>query len=143
MMADRGVYWVPTLMAYLQFLKDKDITPARNRIMSGTTGRHRDTFQRALRLPVKIAFGSDLDGRHETAGEELIWMVRYGMPPLEALRSATWVAAELLGWQNDVGTLEPGKLADVIAVPGNPLDDMGVVTRVNFVMKDGVVYKRP
>jgi imidazolonepropionase-like amidohydrolase len=140
-MADRGVYWVPTLMAYMQFMDDANLTPERRRLMKGTTDRHRETFQRALKLPVKIAFGSDLDGDHETAGEEFIWMVRYGMPPLEALRSATSIAAELLGWDDRVGTLDPGKLADVIAVAGNPVNDIKTMTNVNFVMKDGLVYK--
>ena len=69
-------------------------------------------------------------------------MVRYGMAPLVALRSATSVAADLMGWQDRVGSLEPGKLADVVAVKGNPLDDITAMTRVTFVMKDGTVYKR-
>jgi imidazolonepropionase-like amidohydrolase len=110
--------------------------------MKGTTERHRETFQRALKLPVKIAFGSDLDGHHETAAEELVWMVRYGMPALEALRSATAVAAELMGWNDRIGGIEQGKLADIIAVKGNPVEDMTEMTRVTFVMKDGVVYKK-
>jgi imidazolonepropionase-like amidohydrolase len=141
MMADKGVYWVPTLMAYMQFMDDPKVTPEHRRLMTGTTDRHRETFQRALKLPVKIAFGSDLDGNHETAGKEFIWMVRYGMPPLEALRAATSSAAELLGWQERVGTLEPGKLADLIAVDGNPEKDITSMTRVTFVMKDGVIHK--
>ena len=69
-------------------------------------------------------------------------MVRYGMAPLVALRSATSVAADLMGWQDRVGTLESGKLADVVAVKGNPLEDITAMTRVTFVMKDGTVYKR-
>jgi imidazolonepropionase-like amidohydrolase len=109
--------------------------------MAGTTERHRETFQRALRLGVKIAFGSDLDGNHENAGQEFLWMVRYGMAPLQALKSATSVAAELLGWEDRLGSLEPGKLADVVAVAGNPVDDITAMTRVNFVMKNGVVYR--
>jgi imidazolonepropionase-like amidohydrolase len=141
MMAEKGVYWVPTLMAYLQFMDDPKVTPERRRLMTGTTERHRETFQRALKLPVKIAFGTDLDGNHENAAQELVWMVRYGMAPLEALKSATSVAAELLGWQDRLGSLEPGKLADVVAVDGNPLEDISTTTRVTFVMKDGVVYK--
>jgi len=141
MMADKGVYWVPTLMAYLQFMEDPKVTPERHRLMTGTTQRHKETFQRALKLPVKIAFGSDLDGNHETAGQEFAWMVRYGMKPLEALKSATRVAAELMNWQDRVGSLEPGKLADIVAVDGNPEKDITVMNRVTFVMKDGVVYK--
>jgi imidazolonepropionase-like amidohydrolase len=142
MMAEKGVYWVPTLMAYMQFMDDPTVTPEHRRLMTGTTDRHREAFQRALKLPVKIAFGTDLDGNHEKAAQEFVWMVRYGMAPLVALRSATSVAADLMGWQDRVGSLEPGKLADVVAVKGNPLEDITAMTRVTFVMKDGTVYKR-
>ena len=141
MMNEKGVYWVPTLMAYLQFMDDPKVTPEQRRLMTGTTERHRETFQRALKLGVKIAFGSDLDGNHENAGQEFVWMVRYGMPPLQALKSATSGAAELLGWQDRLGSLEPGKLADVVAVNGNPVEDITAMTRVTLVMKNGVVYK--
>jgi imidazolonepropionase-like amidohydrolase len=68
--------------------------------------------------------------------------VKYGMTPAQALHSATSVAAELLGMQSDVGTVETGKFADVVAVPGNPLTDIGVLQKVGFVMKGGVVYKK-
>jgi imidazolonepropionase-like amidohydrolase len=142
MMAEKKVYWVPTLMAYLQFMDDPGVTPEHRRLMTGTTQRHKETFQRALKLPVKIAFGTDLDGHHEKAGQEFIWMVRYGMAPLEVLKSATSVAAELMGWQDRLGTLETGKLADVVAVDGNPIEDITAMSRVTFVMKNGVVYKR-
>ena len=141
MMAEKGVYWVPTLMAYMQFMDDPKVTAERRRLMTGTTERHKEAFQRALKLPVKIAFGSDLDGNQETAGQEFVWMVRYGMKPLEALRVATIAAAELMGWQDRVGSLEPGKLADVVAVNGHPEQDITTMTRVSFVMKDGVIYK--
>jgi imidazolonepropionase-like amidohydrolase len=138
------VYWVPTLMAYLQGMNDTSrMTPARIRMMTGTTSRHREAFQRALKLPVKIAFGTDLSGHQENAGQEFVWMVKYGMPPLEALRSATSVAAELMSRQDRVGTIEAGKLADVVAVDGNPVDDITAMKRVTFVMKDGVVYQAP
>ncbi|MCC6390498.1 MAG: amidohydrolase family protein [Bryobacterales bacterium] len=141
MMAEKGVYWVPTLMAYMQFMDGPPAPPERRRLMEGTTARHRETFQRALKLSVKIAFGTDLDGHQENAGQEFVYMVRYGMKPLEALRSATSVAAELMGWQDRVGSLEAGKLADITAVEGNPVDDITAMKRVVFVMKDGVVYK--
>jgi imidazolonepropionase-like amidohydrolase len=141
MMAEHNVYWVPTLMAYLQFMDDPKVSPQRRRLMTGTTNRHRETFQRALKLPVKIAFGTDLDGNQQNAGRELEWMVKYGMPPLVALKSATSVAAELMGWQDRLGTLEPNKFADVVAVKGDPTQDISEMTRVIFVMKDGVIYK--
>lgn len=64
----------------------------------------------------------------------------YGMSPRDILRSATLTAAELMGWQNQVGSLEKGKFADIVAVEGNPLEDIAALTRVRFVMKDGVIY---
>lgn len=70
-------------------------------------------------------------------------MVKYGMKPIEAIQSATINAAELLGWSDRVGTLEPGKFADIVAVPGDPLSDVSTMEKVNFVMKGGTVYKRP
>ena len=144
MMAETGVYWVPTLMAYLQGMDEPGrLTPERLRLVAGTTEQHRATFQRALKLPVKIAFGTDLDGRQESAAEEFVWMVRYGMSPLDALRSATSAAAGLMGWQDRLGTLEAGKLADIVAVAGNPAEDITAMRNVSFVMKDGVVYKEP
>ncbi len=144
LMAEKGVYWVPTLMAYLQGLDEPArIAPERRRMMLGTTSRHKETFQRALKLPVKIAFGTDLSGNHENAGQEFVWMVEYGMKPLEVLRSATLTAAELMGWQDRVGTVEAGKLADLTAVDGNPVTDIAAMKRAVFVMKDGVVYKQP
>jgi imidazolonepropionase-like amidohydrolase len=142
MMAEKGVYWVPTLMAYMQFMDDPNVTPEQRRLMAGTTQRHRETFQRALKLPVKIAFGTDLDGNHERAAEEFLWLVRDGMAPLAALKASTSVAADLLGWEDRLGSLEPGKIADVVAVKGNPVEDIAVMSRVIFVMKDGTVYKR-
>lgn len=143
LMAEKGVYWVPTLMAYLQGMEDPERIPAeRRRKMLGTTAGHRETFQRALKLPVKIAFGTDLSGNQENAGQEFVWMVKYGMDPLVALRSATSVAADLMGWADRVGALEPGKFADVVAVDGNPAQDITAMKRVVFVMKDGVAYKQ-
>jgi len=143
LMAKKGVFWVPTLMAYLQGLDTADLPPARKRIMVGTTKQHKETFQRALKTPVKIAFGTDLSGHHENAGQEFVWMVQYGMKPLEALRAATSSAAELMGWLDRVGTVEPGKFADIVAVDGDPVADITAMKRVVFVMKDGTTYKGP
>ncbi len=108
----------------------------------GTTQRHKATFQRALKIPgLKIAFGTDLTGEHGTNARELEVMVRYGMTPIAALKSSMMVAAELLGWQNQIGSIEPGKLADLIAVSGDPLADITEMQRVKFVMKDGKAVK--
>jgi imidazolonepropionase-like amidohydrolase len=70
-------------------------------------------------------------------------MVKYGMTPVQAIRSATLTAAELLGMQDKLGTIEAGKYADIVAVPGDPLRDVTDLEKVNFVMKGGVVYKKP
>ncbi len=91
---------------------------------------------------VPIAFGTDAGVfRHGRNAKEFSYMVEAGMPPMETLRSATYNAADLLGRLDQLGTLEPGKLADLVAVPGNPLDDIAVMEQVSFVMKDGRIYK--
>ncbi len=142
LMAQKGCYWVPTMIAYLRGLENPNATPAARKMSEGTTQRHKATFQRALKIPgLKIAFGSDLTGAHGTNARELEVMVRYGMAPLAVLKSATTVAADLLGWQNRIGSIEPNKLADIIAVSGNPLADITELQRVKFVMKDGKVVK--
>ena len=70
-------------------------------------------------------------------------MVQYGMKPLEALQAGLLNGAKLLGWQNEIGALKPGYFADIIAVPGNPVDDIGALTHVSFVMKGGRIYRGP
>jgi imidazolonepropionase-like amidohydrolase len=100
-------------------------------------------FKRALQKGVKIAFGSDAAVcPHGTQAKQFAAMVKLGMKPLAALRAATSVDAQLLGVDGKLGTLAAGKLADVIAVPGDPTKDITAMERVSFVMKDGVVYKR-
>jgi imidazolonepropionase-like amidohydrolase len=100
------------------------------------------TFARAHKAGVKIAFGTDCGvGPHGDNARELGFMVEGGMTPMNAIRSATSSAAELLGVQDRLGTVEPGKLADLIAVDGDPLADIDVMRDVRFVMKEGVVYR--
>ncbi|MEZ4424583.1 MAG: amidohydrolase family protein [Gemmatimonadota bacterium] len=97
-------------------------------------------FRRALDADLPIGFGTDAGViPHGRNGYELVARVQQGERPADALRSATALNAEILGWQDRIGTLEEGKLADVIAVPGDPLRDIGVIERVRFVMKGGVV----
>lgn len=101
-----------------------------------------DTFARAHRAGVKIVFGTDCGvGPHGDNAREFEFMVEGGMAPMDAIRSATSVAAEFLGVQDRLGTLEPGKLADLIAVKGDPLADISRMRAVHFVMKEGVVYR--
>ena len=103
-----------------------------------------DTFRRALQAGVKIAFGTDV-GAFEwdmSPARQLVTMVKWGMTPAQALRSITISGAELMQLQTDLGTVEPGKFADIIAVQGNPLSDISVMQKPSFVMKGGVVFKK-
>jgi imidazolonepropionase-like amidohydrolase len=102
------------------------------------------SFQRALKAGVKIGFGPNYGGPGRVAGaqaRDLKYMVEYGMTPAQALRAATAVNAEMMGWQDRVGTIEKGKYADVIAVTGNPLDDITELEHVKFVMKGGEIVR--
>ena len=102
------------------------------------------TFARAYKAGVKIAFGTDAGVfPHGQNAREFVLMVEGGMPPMEAIQAATRSAAELLGDSANLGTLEAGKYADIVAVQGDPIADIKVVEQVGFVMKGGVAYKRP
>ena len=142
MMRDKGVYLVPTLMAgdWLMARLDKLPPPIAAKAKSAMAARD-IMFRAALKTGVKIAFGTDAAVYpHGLNGHEFALLTGLGMSPAAALHSATTVAAALLG-VDDRATLTAGKLADIIAVPGNPLDDIKVMERVSFVMKDGVVVK--
>jgi imidazolonepropionase-like amidohydrolase len=107
-----------------------------------TTRAQRDGFALAVKAGVKIAYGTDSGVYpHGWNARQLPYMVRHGMTPMAALCSATVVAAELLGWQDRVGALAPGRYADAIAVPGDPLEDLGLLADVPFVLQGGRVLK--
>jgi imidazolonepropionase-like amidohydrolase len=102
----------------------------------------RENFRRAAQAGVKIAYGTDAGVYpHGWNGKQFAVMVRYGLTPMQAIQSATQSAADLLGWQDQVGTVAKGRYADIIAVDGDPLKDITELERVTFVMKGGVVYK--
>nr|MDQ3313219.1 amidohydrolase family protein [Verrucomicrobiota bacterium] len=101
-----------------------------------------EMFRNAVQLGVKIAFGTDAGVYpHGENAKEFALMTGLGMPPIDALRSATSSAADLLGISQITGTLERGKIADVVAVPGDPVADITATERVSFVMKDGKIVK--
>jgi imidazolonepropionase-like amidohydrolase len=103
----------------------------------------RDNFRKALKAGVKMAFGTDAGVcPYGTSAKQFAFMVKYGMTPMQAIQAATTNAADLLGHSKEVGSIKPGKYADVIAVSGDPLKDVSVLEQVDFVMKSGKVYKR-
>jgi imidazolonepropionase-like amidohydrolase len=109
-----------------------------------TTQAQRDGFRRAVEAGVKIAFGTDSGVYpHGWNARQLPYMVRHGMSPMQAIRSATLTAAELMGWEDRLGSLDAGKIADVIAVGGDATSDVGAFEDVAFVMKGGEVVKGP
>jgi len=140
-MLARGIYYVPTL--YIFIYADQIHTAEGFQGWQGGTAIHAETFRRAHQAGVKIAFGTDVGGFEWTINpaKEFSYMVEYGMTPAEAIRAATVTASELLRMQDEVGTVEPGKLADIVAVPSDPLAEISALEHVDFVMKDGVVYK--
>ena len=141
-MVAKGIYYVPTLFVGEYVAEGRAAAGAH--VWVDMVNIHAATFNRALKAGVKIAFGTDAGGFPWTVNpaKEFALEVKYGMTSAQALRSATLTAAELLGMQDKVGSLESGKFADVVAVPGDPLADVTQFEKVNFVMKDGKVYKR-
>src|SRR4051812_7525744 len=102
----------------------------------------RENFRRAAKAGVKIAFGTDAGVYpHGLNGRQFAFMVRYGLTPMQAIQAATTSAADLLGWSDRVGSVTPGRYADLVAVNGDPLADITLLEHVNFVMKGGTVYK--
>ena len=104
----------------------------------------RENFRKALKAGVKMSFGTDAGVcPYGTSAKQFAYMVKYGMTPMQAIQAATTNAADLLGHSKEIGSIKPGKYADVIAVSGDPLQDVSVLEHVDFVMKSGTVYKPP
>jgi imidazolonepropionase-like amidohydrolase len=141
----RGAYFVPTMVAPLAALAQAKAgarSLATLKKAEETVASHAKNTAGAIRDNVKIAFGTDSGvGDHAKNAEEFGHLVRAGMTPATAIRSATLDAAELLGQSDRIGSLAPGKDADIIAIDGNPLEDVSRLERVDFVMRRGVVHK--
>jgi len=105
---------------------------------------HEASFKKALKLGVKIAFGTDVGGFswNDPIAQEFGYMVKFGMTPMDAIKSATSRAAELLDMKGELGVIAPGAYADIVAVSGDPLADIGAMKNVSFVMKDGNLFRR-
>ena len=144
MMVEKGLYYDPTGIRYT--LPSIDANDRRN-----TGGKYstipvfEKNFQLALsHKGLKVMFGSGVDGAlypHGTQGRDFEWLVKHGMAPTAAIQAATLVDAEMLGWQDQIGSIEKGKYADMIAVSGDPLADITELERVKFVMKGGEVVR--
>lgn len=140
-MLRQGTWYCPTMTPYYD-LWAPDTTPEGKRDRKRAS-EHEVSFRKALRAGVKIAFGTDVGGFSwsEPIAREFGTMVRLGMSPMEAIRSATSRAAEMLDQKGEIGVVAPGAYADMVAVTGDPLKEIGELLRIRFVMKDGEVFK--
>ena len=134
----QGAYWCPTITvgAY--------VAPGRGGNWEPMVEAERKAFGEGLKKGIKIVFGTDVGGFPWTElneAREFKYYVDYGMTPMQAIHTATSTAAELLGWSDRLGTIEAGKIADIVAVEGDPLSDITELEHVRFVMKDGAIYK--
>jgi imidazolonepropionase-like amidohydrolase len=148
LMKERGTFWVPTNMAGEWVANQAKVSgyfPEIVRPKAASIGPvMKATFAKGYAAGVKIAFGTDSGvSPHGENAHEFELMVEGGMPPMKAIQAATLTCAQLLRIEDRLGTLEVGKLADVVAVKGNPLEDIGLMKSVAFVMKEGVTYKGP
>ena len=144
LMIKRGTYYVPTISAG-EFVAEKakidNYFPEIVRPKAASVGPQiGDTFNKAYKRGVKIAFGTDAGVQaHGTNWKEFVYMVKFGMPAIETIQSATISTAEMLGIDSTLGSIEVGKIADLIAVDGNPIQDINVMEKISFVMKEGRV----
>jgi imidazolonepropionase-like amidohydrolase len=139
-MVAKGIWFVPTLYVYEGETRKEDEALSGGKVSRASL--HEPSFRKAVAAGVKIAFGTDAGPfPHGTQAIEFEYMTRFGMSTLAAIRAATIDAAELMSWSDRVGAIEPGKFADIIAVNGNPLDDITELEHVKFVMKGGVVVR--
>ena len=143
LMKQKGTFLTPTLMAAEYIMSKIDSYPlALQAKAKAATVARSEMFRNAVKIGVKISFGTDAAVfPHGQNAKEFKLMVDLGMTPIDALRSATSIDAELFGIAQKVGTLEKGKLADIIAMPGDPTADITATERVSFVMKEGRVVR--
>jgi imidazolonepropionase-like amidohydrolase len=142
LMREKQIFAVPTFTIF-EYFAEHAATPAqaeRERQMLDVKVKD---FGKQVAAGVPMAVGSDVGPfPHGTQARELVLMVKYGMSPLAVLRADLLNGAKLLGWDGQIGALEPGYCADIVAVSGDPLEDISAVQNVSFVMKDGVVYRK-
>ena len=142
LMREKQIFAVPTFTIF-EYFADHAATPAQAAHEHQMLDLKVQDFGKQVAAGVPMAVGSDVGPfPHGTQARELVLMVKFGMTPLAVLQADLLNGAKLLGWDGQIGALEPGYLADVVAVSGDPLQDIGAVEKVEFVMKGGVVYKK-
>jgi len=142
LMREKQIFAVPTLTIF-EYFADHAATPEQGAREHQMLEVKAQEFKKQITAGVPMAVGSDVGPfPHGTQAREFVLMVKYGMSPLAVLQADLLHGAKLLGWDGQIGALEPGYLADIIAAPGDPLQDIGVLQNVEFVMKGGVVYKK-
>jgi imidazolonepropionase-like amidohydrolase len=141
MMRDKGIFLVATVGVIANQMERA--SPEQRQRMAGFVEGVQQEIRMALDLHVRMASGFDASGAsvHGKNADELVALVKFGVPVIDAIRAATMNAADLMSWQSDVGAIEPGKFADLIAVDGDPLSDIAVLKQVKFVMKGGKVVR--
>ena len=142
LMREKRIFAVPTFTIFEYFAEHAE-TPAQAEHEQATLDYKTQEFRKQVAAGVPMAVGSDVGPfPHGTQAREFVLMVKFGMTPLAVIQADLINGAKLLGWDGQIGSLEPGYFADVIAVSGDPLQDVGVLGKVSFVMKSGVVYKK-
>jgi imidazolonepropionase-like amidohydrolase len=142
LMREKQIFAVPTFTIF-EYFADHAPSPQTADYERRMLEFHAHEFRTQLAAGVPMAMGSDVGPfPHGTQAREFVLMVKYGMTPLAALQAGTLNGARLLGWQDQIGALKPGYFADIVAVPGDPLQDIGVLQNIAFVMKGGTIYKR-
>ena len=143
LMREKQIFAVPTF-TILEYFADHAATPAAAARERQMLNYHAQEFRKQVAAGVPVAMGSDVGPfPHGTQAREFALMVQFGMTPLAAIQAGTVNAAKLLGWEGQIGVLKAGCLADIVAVSGNPLEDIAMLQKVSFVMKGGAIERRP
>jgi len=141
-MREKQIFAVPTF-TISEYFAEHATTPEAAARERAVLDFHASEFKKQLAAGVPIAMGSDVGPfPHGTQAREFVLLVKYGMSPLAAIQAGTLNGAKLLGWPDKIGALKPGYQADIVAVPGNPLEDISALEKVSFVMKAGVIYHK-
>jgi len=143
LMQEKRIFAVPTFTIF-EYFAEHAATPAAGARERAMLNYHVQEFKKQIAAGVPIAMGSDVGPfPHGTQAREFVLMVQFGMTPLAAIQAGTVNGAKLLGWEGQIGVLKAGCLADIVAVSGNPLQDIAALQKVSFVMKGGAIYRRP